>query len=432
MVAESFIGSIKGKVINHKNFNKSDNNVSNLEICSQNQNIQYSVDAGHIKPPRRLDPDNLQLALNVCDQLISGTGTFEDIAESCNCSERYVRDLYKRKVRQNLTKHMKFRPISELTVNNDLVRKICDILESEIGVNDDEIAARCGTSSKIVEGVRTGKYRRDFTQGKVMKVTEKLDLLPGEDFKRVKYYGKIGKLYITNFGRVFELDGTEKTQKVSNDGFLYVNCRFIDGTYSPISVHITVAEAFIANPNNYSNVKFIDGNKMNCRYDNLKWVSTHERYSTVSKTYSDDDTHVTDADVHEVCKLLLAGKTNTYIANHTNVSKYMVRQIRKKESFNYISDQYFKTPVCHTDKHGRSMKGQYKFSDEVILDILRRKNNGEDSKDIAAKYDTSKEYVNKIWRGVVRPELHEKFMKDRPLVIYLGRSKHSKRAKTNW
>lgn len=43
LVAEAFIGNItKGMVINHKDYNKKNNCVDNLEICTQKDNVNYS------------------------------------------------------------------------------------------------------------------------------------------------------------------------------------------------------------------------------------------------------------------------------------------------------------------------------------------------------------------------------------------------------
>lgn len=45
LVAEHFIGNIPtGKVVNHKDLNKRNNNVDNLEIISQKENVLYSVE----------------------------------------------------------------------------------------------------------------------------------------------------------------------------------------------------------------------------------------------------------------------------------------------------------------------------------------------------------------------------------------------------
>lgn len=49
VVANTFIGSVDGMVVNHLNFEPTKNDVSNLEICTQKENIQYSIDAGRIK-----------------------------------------------------------------------------------------------------------------------------------------------------------------------------------------------------------------------------------------------------------------------------------------------------------------------------------------------------------------------------------------------
>ena len=49
LVAETFIGDIVGKVINHKDGNVSNNHVSNLEIVSQKDNIAHSFYNGLTK-----------------------------------------------------------------------------------------------------------------------------------------------------------------------------------------------------------------------------------------------------------------------------------------------------------------------------------------------------------------------------------------------
>ena len=49
LVANNFIGHIDGMVVNHLDFDPSNNDVSNLEICTQKENIQYSINAGRIK-----------------------------------------------------------------------------------------------------------------------------------------------------------------------------------------------------------------------------------------------------------------------------------------------------------------------------------------------------------------------------------------------
>lgn len=48
----------------------------------------------------------------------------------------------------------------------------------------------------------------------------------------------------------------------------------IDGVQTWVPVCKLVAKAFVDNPNNYYHVRFIDGDKMHHRADNLEWVES--------------------------------------------------------------------------------------------------------------------------------------------------------------
>ena len=54
LVAIAFIDNEKGyKYINHKDNNKRNNNINNLEFCSQKENVKYAYDFGNKVPPHR-------------------------------------------------------------------------------------------------------------------------------------------------------------------------------------------------------------------------------------------------------------------------------------------------------------------------------------------------------------------------------------------
>lgn len=57
--------------------------------------------------------------------------------------------------------------------------------------------------------------------------------------------------------------------------YRYINFRW-NGKQKNKSVHRLVAEAFLPNPDNLPCVHHIDGNRLNNRLDNLKWVSEQE------------------------------------------------------------------------------------------------------------------------------------------------------------
>ena len=80
-------------------------------------------------------------------------------------------------------------------------------------------------------------------------------------------------LIVSNTGKVRSLLSDREIKPfVSNRGYQRVAlCK--DGTTKFVSVHRIVAEAFIPNPNGYTDVDHIDGNKLNNNADNLQWLS---------------------------------------------------------------------------------------------------------------------------------------------------------------
>lgn len=60
--------------------------------------------------------------------------------------------------------------------------------------------------------------------------------------------------------------------RVNPNGYAYVNFN-INGHRKNFAVHRIVAQAFLPNPNNYSEVNHKDYNKLNNNVNNLEWVS---------------------------------------------------------------------------------------------------------------------------------------------------------------
>lgn len=55
-----------------------------------------------------------------------------------------------------------------------------------------------------------------------------------------------------------------------------VNLKDSEGVQKKKYVHRLVAEAFIPNPNNYTDVRLKDGNPLNCSVENLEWITRSE------------------------------------------------------------------------------------------------------------------------------------------------------------
>ena len=94
---------------------------------------------------------------------------------------------------------------------------------------------------------------------------------------------------ISSFGRIKSLPKKEKFRgsyrnreaklmraRLSHNGYLHLSLRTDDGKYQTHRVSRLVAQTFIPNPDNKSQVNHIDGNKLNNTVENLEWCTPKE------------------------------------------------------------------------------------------------------------------------------------------------------------
>ena len=156
---------------------------------------------------------------------------------------------------------------------------------------------------------------------------------------------------VSSFGRISNYRKIMQTYEI-NSGYLAIKFT-INGKRTSHLVHRLVAETFIPNPENKSEVNHIDGNKHNNRVDNLEWVSSSENKQhaihTRLKVYNNPST----------------GKKLGKLSNYHNVSYDRSRN-------KYIGS------VAHNGK----LHYQKRFDNEIdaakhvnwILDVLGLKN----------------------------------------------------------
>ena len=94
-------------------------------------------------------------------------------------------------------------------------------------------------------------------------------------FKKIILDGEITRWSVNEEGQVRNDETGKFLKGTILHTYRYINFRW-NGKQKNKSVHRLVAEAFLPNPDNLPCVHHIDGDRLNNRLDNLKWVSEQE------------------------------------------------------------------------------------------------------------------------------------------------------------
>ena len=180
-----------------------------------------------------------------------------------------------------------------------------------------------------------------------------------EIWKAIKDYE--GKYEVSNLGRVKSLERTSRLNRKIKERILAP--REHTGGYLRVQlsrkdfyIHRLVAEAFIPNPENKSQVNHIDGNKRNNHVDNLEWNTPLENNLHAIRT------GLNKKDREFMIKIANCENHKKAIAKRRKFTKEQIIEIRKSQETDTILAKRYNTSrgQIYSIKHYRTYK-------EVIL-----------------------------------------------------------------
>jgi DNA-binding NarL/FixJ family response regulator len=147
---------------------------------------------------------------------------------------------------------------------------------------------------------------------------------------------------IEHDGSVYNAKGIERKSSIDKKGYHHITLSN-NGQRTTYLVHRLVAQQYLPNPFNLTQVNHIDGNKSNNNLSNLEWVngSTNILHSFGLKlsSYKGDKNgraKLTEAEVIQIKQLLLQGVKNKEIADKFGISKSVICDIKHKRKWSHI------------------------------------------------------------------------------------------------
>lgn len=138
----------------------------------------------------------------------------------------------------------------------------------------------------------------------------------------------------------------KKLSPVDNGkGYLIININ-INKKRTCKSIHRLLGECFLENPNNYTDINHIDGNRKNNALSNLEWCShgynIKHSYNLKNRTAlgsHNANCKYSENLVLEICELLSRGFKPTVIRD-LGYPYSLIRQIKQRKTWKHISNNY--------------------------------------------------------------------------------------------
>lgn len=154
---ESFF---EGAFVNHKDGNKKNNSLDNLEWCTRSENVLHAYDLGLIKnKPRQLTEDDVHL---ICQFLEDGARII-DVSKEFDIERSIIYSIYNRNAYSHISYEYDFDKVPKnVKLSTEKIISVCKLLQE--GLSQIDVSNKTGvhlSSVKMIKQRRVHKHISD-------------------------------------------------------------------------------------------------------------------------------------------------------------------------------------------------------------------------------------------------------------------------------
>lgn len=238
-----------------------------------------------------------------------------------------------------------------------------------------------------------------------------IQLLQDERIKDVEDFE--GRFMITDFGRLFSINGRWKGAKLmqpnigKKEGY-YITSLRMKPKRKTVRIHQLVGLHFVDNPDNKPQLNHEDGNKLNNHYSNLKWCTGAENIEHAVRTGLLDmkgEKHhhakLKDDDIQLIFKMRHQRMLMKDIAARFDVSRRTIGDVLNRRLWTHVEvdEKLLNIKPGLQNNYNGERHHNSKLTEKQVYQMHSMKTNGFTAKEIALKFNIRRKYVYDILNG---------------------------------
>ena len=217
----------------------------------------------------------------------------------------------------------------------------------------------------------------------------------GVKIKRIHGYEEL--YTISNYGDVFLVkNGQKRKTSMTKTGYVLITLSRY-AVKKTFLLHRLVAEHFVPNPENKSEVNHIDGNKLNNKASNLEWVTREENQKKAIETglinsFSNRCNAFTEEQIHFIRELYSLGYSQSKLSRMFSVANSTIRSIVTYKTYQDKKEYEYFSANSHLSPQVRN----------IVMNLLK---NGFTYQQIAEMCGLTKSVIRDFYRDHYLPEV---------------------------